>query len=81
MAKNTKKDAARRPFFLVRWFIAIKDYIAGSIKELKKVTWPTRKELIKSTWVVLVLVVIIAALTFGFDTLFDIITGWAYDLV
>lgn len=39
--------------------------------ELRKVTWPTRKELMQSTVVVLVAVAIMAAYTFVLDTAFS----------
>ena len=82
MANETKSEVKnKRPIFLVRWFLAIKEYIVGSVRELKKVTWPTRKELFKSTWVVLVIVALMAIVTFGFDKIFDFITGLAYDLI
>ena len=38
--------------------------------ELGKVTWPTRKDLMQSTLVVLVAVAIATAYTFGLDTVF-----------
>ena len=39
--------------------------------ELGKVTWPTRKDLIQSTIVVLVAVAIATVYTFGLDTVFS----------
>jgi preprotein translocase subunit SecE len=39
--------------------------------ELRKVTWPTRKELVQSTIVVLVAVAIMTAFTFVLDTAFS----------
>ena len=40
----------------------------GEVKaELKKVTWPTRREVVNSTLVVLVAVVFMTSLIFGFD--------------
>ena len=37
--------------------------------ELKKVVWPTRKQIINNSIIVIVCVVIVGALTFVFDTL------------
>ncbi|MGB3731050.1 preprotein translocase subunit SecE [Microbacterium sp.] len=45
--------------------------------ELRKVVTPTRKELIKFTVVVLVFVLIVMGLVYGFDTFF----GWVTHLV
>lgn len=38
----------------------IKDFLRGVLSEVEKVTWPGRKELIASTLVVIVLVLIVA---------------------
>ena len=38
--------------------------------ELRKVAWPTRSEVINSTIIVLIAVVVMTTLIFGFDYLF-----------
>ena len=45
--------------------------------ELKKVTWPTFKDVVKKTGVVLVVVLIFAVVVFGIDTLL----GYLFDLL
>jgi preprotein translocase subunit SecE len=42
-------------------------YIGEVKSELKKVTWPTRREVMNSTMVVLIAVVVMTALIFAFD--------------
>jgi len=42
-------------------------YVSEVRAELKKVAWPTRKEVINSTVVVLIAVVFMTTLIFGFD--------------
>lgn len=37
-----------------------KDFLSESHAELKKVTWPTREQTIKATWVVIIMVIIIS---------------------
>lgn len=44
------------------------------ISELRKVITPTRKELVKFTVVVLVFVLIVMGLVYGFDSLFGYVT-------
>ena len=39
------------------------------VKEMKKVTWPTKEELIESTKVVIVVCIILAGFTYGIDML------------
>ncbi len=48
-------------------------YLKGVKAELKKVSWPSRKEVTSSTLVVLLLVVIFSAFIGGFDFLFTMI--------
>lgn len=72
------KDANQKK---VGFFRRIGNYFVDSYKELKKVSWPTRKELFKSTWVVIVIVVITAALVYAFDAVFSLITNLFYNLV
>lgn len=38
--------------------------------ELKKVTWPTRQQLVKNTLVVLAFLMLVGLLVFGIDSLF-----------
>jgi len=42
-------------------------YLSEARAELKKVAWPTRREVVNSTIVVLIAVVVMATLIFGFD--------------
>jgi preprotein translocase subunit SecE len=44
-----------------------RQYLREVRAELKKVAWPTRKEVINSTIVVLIAVVFMTSLVFGFD--------------
>ena len=49
--------------------VGARQYFSEVKGELKKVAWPTRKEVINSTLVVLIAVVAMTALIFGFDYL------------
>jgi preprotein translocase subunit SecE len=44
-----------------------REYFSEVKGELRKVAWPTRKEVINSTIIVLIAVVVMTALIFGFD--------------
>ncbi|CEP69605.1 Preprotein translocase subunit SecE [Moorella glycerini] len=50
-------------------------FFRGSWTELKKVHWPSRKELVTYTSVVLVSVLIVAALLWLFDSVFSFLLG------
>lgn len=45
----------------------ILDFFNGVVKEMKKVTWPTKNELKESTAIVVVVCLIIAAFTYIVD--------------
>lgn len=45
-------------------------YLRDTRAEVAKVTWPTREEGIRLTWVVFVVTIISAIVLFGIDTLF-----------
>jgi preprotein translocase subunit SecE len=45
-------------------------YIKGSRTELRKVVWPTRRNTVQTTLVVIIIVLIIAVFLWGLDTMF-----------
>jgi len=42
------------------------------VKEMKKVTWPTKEELLESTKVVIIVCLILATFTFAIDKIIDL---------
>jgi len=66
-----KKDKSKKPNKVVR---ALKE--TGG--ELKKVTWPKLKEVVKSTGIVLVVVIVFTLVLFGFDRLCSWLTGFLF---
>lgn len=50
---------------------AIWPYYKPSVKEMKRITWPSKKYVIKNTLTVVVYVAIIAALFVGFDAILN----------
>ena len=64
MPKETKNNKEKKHFF--------KDFKA----ELKKVIWPTPKQLINNTIAVVVIVVITAAIVFVLDLVFDLLNTY-----
>ena len=52
------------------------DFLNDVVKEMKKVTWPTKEELKESTTIVIVVCLIIAAFTYVIDmTINQILKG------
>jgi preprotein translocase subunit SecE len=64
-----KADARRQPASGApkREKIGPKQYVSEVKAELKKVAWPTKKEVVNSTIIVLIAVVIMTTLIFLFD--------------
>lgn len=52
------------------------DFLRETKVELKKVTWPTKQELISNTIVVLIAVVLCAGLIWIIDSIFSILFGF-----
>ena len=63
-ARAPKRE--RRPGPIAR----VTNYVRQVVSELRKVIWPTRKELVTYTSVVLVFVVIMVSIVAGFDFAF-----------
>jgi preprotein translocase subunit SecE len=63
-AAPTKKDISRKVetdvFKPKKYFLIARQFLAEARIELKKVTWPTRKELLSTTAVVILLVLLVA---------------------
>ena len=50
-----------------------REFLGESRFELRKVVWPTRQEALRTTWVVIAVVIIISLIL----ALFDVIIQWA----
>lgn len=59
--------AARRPMPERKKRVGPRQFLREVRQELKKVAWPSRRELFAYTIVVLVTVVVLTSLVFGFD--------------
>ncbi|KPJ70515.1 hypothetical protein AMJ52_09875 [candidate division TA06 bacterium DG_78] len=51
------------------------NYIKKVYLEMRKVTWPTRNDLVNSTIVVIVISAIVAVIVFVLDTIFTSVLG------
>ena len=52
------------------------DFMIATEGEMKKVNWSTRREILGSTWVVIILTIIIAILCFSYDRIFQAFFTW-----
>ena len=53
-----------------QWWLATKDFFRDTSSEMKKVTWPTRTEVVGTTVVVIIATVVFAVYLWGCDVLF-----------
>ena len=53
-----------------------REFLSESRFELRKVVWPTRKDAIRMTWVVIAVVVVLSLLLGGFDFVIQKLTQW-----
>ena len=64
---------------IYRW-VGIKpatcDFMIATEGEMKKVNWPSRKEVVGSTWIVICCVFLMAALLFAADFMFSAFFRW-----
>lgn len=58
-------------------FTKLVNYIKASTEELKKVTWPTKKEVYQYSVLVIVISLALAAFLGGLDKIF----GWMFRLI
>ncbi len=66
-ATQDRVAAARRPVPERKRRVGPRQFLREVRQELKKVAWPTRREMLAYTVVVLVTVVVLTSLVFGFD--------------
>ena len=57
-------------FFQRTWY-KIKKYIAETIGELRKVSWPTRQEAIRLTEIVIIVIIVMAIILGGLDYIYS----------
>ncbi len=70
MSKET--DQEKKPSIIER----VKQYFVDTRGELRKVTWPTRPQLINLTLIVLAVTVAMAIFLGAMDLLFSTLIGW-----
>jgi len=56
----------------------IKEFFEGVRKEMKKVSWPTQKELVDNTIITIVFSIILSAFIFGIDQVYSTVLEAIY---
>jgi preprotein translocase subunit SecE len=62
------------PLKIIDWNMKekIKNFFEDVVKEMKKVTWPTKAELFESTKIVIVVCIILAGFTYIIDMIINL---------
>jgi preprotein translocase subunit SecE len=68
-----RAQVAERPNRVVGWASQSRDFLAGVREEMRKVTWPTRDELIKATRMIVVLSILLGVVIGLMDWLLQLI--------
>ena len=76
MNNDQKKNAAPRPASAQSQGNA-QEFVRGVVTEMRRVTWPTREEVISATVMTVVLVVAIGLFTYLVDQAF----GWIFSVI
>ena len=71
--EKSKEKKEKKPFFLVRFFKWMARGIVSVFSELKKVHWPTFKQVMKSTGIVLGIVILFGIILLGMWILFGLL--------
>ena len=66
MGENVKEEG---------FFRRIGKSIKGTKSEFKKVVWPTKKQLLNNTMIVIAALILIGLVIFGLDALFTFLAG------
>jgi preprotein translocase subunit SecE len=66
-------QVAQQPNRVVGWVSQTRDFLVGVREEIKKVTWPTRDELIKATRMIVVLAIVLGVVIGLMDWLLQLI--------
>ncbi len=72
-----KQKLEKKPFILFRPFVYLGRYIRDSWRELRQVRWPNRK----TTWKMVLAVIIYAVLFMVIISLLDLFFSWLFELI
>ena len=54
----------------------IRRFISDTVAEMRRCTWPTRQQLLESTGLVVVAIIILALFVFGVDEVARVVITW-----
>ena len=75
--KKEKNSGSKKPFILIRPFVAFFRYLRDAWKEIRQVRWPNRK----ATWKMVLAVFVYTAAFVVMITLLDLFFTWLFGLI
>jgi preprotein translocase subunit SecE len=69
------RSARQEMNFFQRFWYRIQKFFQETIGELRKVSWPTRREAIRLTWIVIGVILVMAAILGGLDFIYTKVFG------
>jgi preprotein translocase subunit SecE len=67
MAEQHDNEAVSKP---TQWWLSTREFFRDTSSEMKKVTWPTRNEVVGTTMVVIAATLVFALFLWGCDVVF-----------
>jgi len=65
------RSARQEMNFFQRFWHKVQRFFQETIGELRKVSWPTRREAIRLTWIVIGVIIVMAAFLGGLDFIYS----------
>jgi len=78
MLDNVKEAPVRARESVGGWWSNARQFLADVRAEMKRVTWPSRKEVYATTVVVILLSIVLGVYLWGVDLLFNSLVGWIF---
>ena len=78
MVDNVKGVPARTRNNVVGWWSDSRTFLVEVRNELKRVTWPSKKEVYATTFVVILTSIFFGLYLWGIDLLLNTIVGWIF---
>jgi preprotein translocase subunit SecE len=78
MVDNLKEAPAKAGEGITGWWHDFRDFLSEVRNELKRVTWPSRKEVYATTLVVLLTSIFFGLYLWGVDMVLNGVIGWIF---
>jgi len=78
--EQVKTVGSGEPNVLVRWWSNGRSFLVEVRNEMRRVTWPSRREVYATTVVVVLVSAFFGTYLWGVDLLLDRLVGWIFQL-